>query len=278
MPAVISATQFKITPLPLTTVAQKKSQIAGGEGFQMVMAIAYAPSDPSIVYMGSDTSQVWKSFDSGRSWHIINNDYIAQGTRSLFVHPNNSDLVFSAGSHGKWYKPEKHISGYQGIYRSDDGGMNWKMVQEVPFFKQESRGNLFAIDSRTMGSAKFTIYAGTYDGDLLVSTDGGFTWQKTSFKTGPILEIVESPKTRGTMLVASENGLFRFDGKNATQIGEGLPTWPRSIAVSKDKPDVVYAALGKHGVFKSMDDGRHFEQCQRGSVWSVINDVEVSPV
>ncbi|MCU7848064.1 MAG: hypothetical protein KZQ89_08660 [Candidatus Thiodiazotropha sp. (ex Lucinoma kastoroae)] len=269
---------FQVSPIPLRTAAQKNASVAGGEGFQLVMAIAYAPSDSNIVYMGSDTSQVWKSKDGGQSWDIVNNGYLSLGSRSLFVHPGNPDLVFSAGTLGKAFKQGLSSSFYQGIYRSDDGGTHWEMVQRVPFFKQESRGNLFATDSRTLERTKFTIYTGTHDGDLLVSLDGGFNWRKTGFKTGPILEIIESSNAPGTILVASENGLFRYDGKDATQIGAGLPTWPRSIAVSTDKPGVVYAALGNQGVFKSTDDGRHFEQSLRGSKWNVINDVEVSPV
>ncbi|MCU7918325.1 MAG: hypothetical protein KZQ95_08185 [Candidatus Thiodiazotropha sp. (ex Epidulcina cf. delphinae)] len=244
----------------------------------MVMAIAYAPSTPDIIYLGSDTSQVWKSLDSGQSWAPINNDYIAMGARSLFVHPQNHNIVFSAATLGKTFKRTRHHSPYQGIYRSNDGGEHWKMVRRLPFYKQESCGNLFAIDSRTLDAAEFTIYVGTHDGELLVSSDSGATWKETGFKTGAILEIVESPKTPGALLIASKSGMFRYENDEGVQVGAGLPTWPRSIAVSNDDPDVVYAALGKYGVFKSIDGGMYFQPSLPGSAWGPVNDIEVSPV
>ena len=46
-------------PIPLTTVQQNNAGVAGGEGFQKVMCIVYAPSDPDIIYFGTDTAQVW---------------------------------------------------------------------------------------------------------------------------------------------------------------------------------------------------------------------------
>ena len=91
---------FQVSPVPLTTEAQRRQNIPGGEGFQLVMTIAYAPSNPQTVYLGSDTSQVWKSLDGGKSWRPVNGGYKSVGSRSLFVHPRNEDLVFSAGSHG----------------------------------------------------------------------------------------------------------------------------------------------------------------------------------
>ncbi|MCU7934740.1 MAG: hypothetical protein KZQ99_07660 [Candidatus Thiodiazotropha sp. (ex Dulcina madagascariensis)] len=267
---------FYITELPLTTISQMQQEIPGGEGFQMVMTMAYSPSDPKIIYMGSDTSQVWKSLDSGYSWFPINNGYAALGSRSLLVHPKNSNIIFSAGMLGKSIEQIRNHDHSQGIFRTIDGGKHWEMLKKLPFYKQESRGSLFAIDSRTLDDEKFTIYVGTHDGELLVSNNSGDTWKRTGFKSEPILEIVESPLTPGTLLIASKAGLYRYDSQKTVNIGKGLPTWPRSIAVSPDKPEVVYVALGGYGVYKSIDAGRSFTPSLRGVVFSSINDIEAS--
>ena len=272
-----SQTVFLGGPLPLTTQAQQTKKVAGGEGFQQVLAIAYAPSNPNLVYLGSDTSQVWKSLDGGRSWSPQNGDYHSTGSRSLFVHPQNADIVFSAGTLGAKFEKVKHRQPLHGIYRSTDGGNQWQMVHQTAFYKQESLGTLFAIDSSTILNDKFTVYAASFSDGLLVSRDSGDSWQPTEFRGGEILEILETPASPGTLLVASTLGLFSFDGKTQQRVGEGLPDWPRSIAISAVQPETVYAALGESGVYKSADGGRTFDRLTDSvPLLGSINDIEVS--
>lgn len=270
---------FRISAVPLTTKPQMQQGVEGGEGFQLVMSIVYSPSNPSVVYLASDTSQVWKSIDGGNSWVPKNSGYIALGSRSLFVHPRDENIVFSAGSFGKTFKRAGKKKPYQGIYRSLDGGDHWEMVHQVPFYKQASRGSLFAIDSRTLDDTDFTLFAGAFNGDLLISKDSGASWRTTGAKIGRIFEIVELPAVPGTLLVASDQGLHRYDGKRLRKVGIGLPTWPRSIAVSPDRPTEVFAALGEKGIYKSVDGGENFRQVSNvARLFGAVNDIEVSPV
>jgi photosystem II stability/assembly factor-like uncharacterized protein len=272
--------KFEILPIPLTTSEQLSKGIKGGEGLQRVLSIVYAPSDISTVYFSSDTTQVWKSIDSGKSWFSINNKYLAKGGRSLFVHPNNHNIVFSAATLGQPIDRVKVKKGiHQGIYRSIDGGEHWALVHETPFYRQETTGALFAIDSNTLIGEYFTIYAGAYNGELLVSKDSGSTWRKTNFAIkSPIVAIQELPSEYGTIIIASEKGLHRYKDNKIQRIGDGLPTWPRSIAVSKDDPSVVYAALGKYGVYISNNSGENFKLSYREIFGGSVNDIEVSPV
>ncbi|MFZ5773245.1 MAG: WD40/YVTN/BNR-like repeat-containing protein, partial [Thermodesulfobacteriota bacterium] len=53
-------------------------------------------------------------------------------------------------------------------------------------------------------------------------------------------------------------GLYSFFEGRTTPLGTGLPSWPRSICTSQQKPTTVYAALGKSGVYRSNDSGRTF--------------------
>lgn len=269
---------FDIAPLPITTAAQREQGVAGGEGFQLVMAIAYAPSNPDIVYLGSDTSQVWKSTDGGSSWRPYNKGYQSIGSRSLFVHPANENILFSAGTIGASARDVRQHKPYQGIYRSENGGGDWHMMHETEFFKQDSRGTLFAVDSRTLADEHFTIVAGSYNDGLLVSRDGGTTWSATGFSPDHILEVVERPDVPGTFLVASAEGLFQYSDEGPVKVGEGLSETPYSIAVSPDKPGLVLAAAGKQGIFKSTDGGKSFVQLL-GTVplTGTVNDVEISP-
>ena len=277
--AVSSGFNFKVEPLPLTTTKQKDKGIPGGEGFQLVMTIAYASSNPSIVYMGSDTSQVWKSIDGGASWLPKNQGYLALGSRSLFVLPDNDKIVFSAASLGKTYQRAGNKDPHQGIYRSLDGAESWQLVHETDFFKQDSRGTLFALDSRTLKEGSFTIYSGSYNEGLMVSSDSGQTWSKAGFNLGKIVELLELPNRPGSLLIASTKGLYLYKDGDYREIGVGLATWPRSISVSPDRPEQIYAALGPEGIYRSFDGGETFpSKSNLTYLFGSINEVESSPV
>lgn len=273
------AMDFEVSPVPLTSKEQLSKGIAGGEGFQQVMSIAYSPSNPATVYIGVDTSQVWKSTDSGKTWTTAGTGHYSIGSRSLFVLPTDADTVFSAGTLGANSERVGQNQPLQGIYRSTDGGEGWQLVHETDFFKQQSNSPLFAVDSRTLGGPYFTIYAGTYRDGLLVSRDSGATWSDTGFKAGEILQLTERPANPGTFWIASSQGLSIFDGTSAVAAGAGLPTWPRSIAASPEQPDILYAALGDKGMYKSSDGGKTFKALTAASTtFGSINNIAVSPV
>lgn len=252
-------------PVPLRTQAQKNAGLAGGEGLQQVMSIVFAPSAPSRVYLSSDTSQVWRSDNGGLSWRKSNAGFFANGARSLFVHPLNEDIVFAAGFLGK--EKDRIKSGgkpAQGVFLSTDGAVSWRQVHSTAFYKQEGRGGLFALDKRTISRRNFTLYLGTYDDGLLESIDGGRTWRETTCRIKEINCIAESVFKPGKIFLASTSGLYSFFNGHIEKLGNGLPTWPRSISVVQSASSTIYAVVGKDGVYKSVDDGATFIFSGRG--------------
>ncbi|MES9874998.1 MAG: hypothetical protein ABW146_18005 [Candidatus Sedimenticola sp. 6PFRAG7] len=267
-------------PVPLTSPNQAEAGIAGGEGFQKIVTITYAPSDPSIVFMGSDTTQVWKSTDGGWNWKPANNGFDANGARSIIVHPNDPSIVLAAGFLGK--EPERYKKGLkarQGIYLSTNGGNEWKFIQSADFFKQKSTGSLFAFDSRTVDQKNFTAYAGSYDKGLLITQDGGHSWSKTPFRYRHIIDMQEMPGKPGTIIIATDKGLYRYDGSKIESLGIGLPSSPLSIEVSPAEPLRVFAALGKNGIYRSNDGGKTFSKASAGLPGNIFaSDLAISPV
>ena len=268
---------FVVKNLPLTTEAQKARGIEGGEGFQMVMSLVFAPSDELRVYLASDTSQVWRSKDGGWRWEPCNNGYFSLGSSSLFIHPTNPEIVFSAANLGVAEERCIESDQHQGIYRTVDGGDSWRFLAKAVYCKQESRGSLFALDSRTLLTENFTIYTGQYDGGILVSHDSGATWQDTGINAGRVIDMLEHPARPGVIMFCTDKGLFQYENGEMTKIGGGLPAHPLSIAGSTSRPETFFVALGKHGVYVSWDGGLTFEQSLSGSVYkSSFTDVEVS--
>jgi len=267
--------------VPLCTASQKAANLPGGEGFQYVHAIAYAPSNPSVIYLSTDTSQVWKSTDGGYRWHPTNRGFVAHGARSLIVDPKNPEVVFAAGFLGvNFHEAEKYKKRLQGIYRTTDGGKHWSLVKATDFYKQESKGSLFAFDSSRCASNRTSVvFAGSYSEGLLRSEDGGNTWRVVGFQGQHIIDMKEISDRPGELFIATEDGLYRYYNGSRESIGKGLPGWPRSIAISPQNPQVVYAAVGREGVFKSTDGGRNFVSISTGLPWNTnYTDIAVSPV
>jgi photosystem II stability/assembly factor-like uncharacterized protein len=266
--------------IPLRTEWQKKNNILGGEGCQMVFGITYAPSNHKILYLSTDTSQVWKSTDNGYTWHSVKNGFYSNGARSIIVDPINENIVFAAGFLGPSFEiASKRKARFQGIYRTKTGGDFWTFIHRTDFFRQVSKGNLFAFDSSSSdGYQTKIVFAGSYSEGLLRSIDGGETWQSVAFHGDHILDIEESPIEPGKLYVATQTGLFRYYKGVVRKLGNNLPDFPRSIAVS-GPPLTIIAAVGKKGIYKSTDGGHVFFFSSKGLPHEVnFTDIAVSPV
>ncbi len=94
--------------------------------------MAVSPSNPNIIYVGTcegfhrpDLSVgdgMFKSIDGGKNWTHIGLKDVQQVSR-VIVHPTNPDIVL-VGVLGHPYGANE----MRGIYRSTDGGKNWKTL------------------------------------------------------------------------------------------------------------------------------------------------------
>src|SRR5580658_800735 len=159
-------------------------------------AIAVAPSNANVVYVGTGESDIrsqnsygigmFKSTDAGKTWKHIGLDNTRQIGR-VVVDPTNANRVYVAAL-GHIYAPNPD----RGVYRSADGGANWKKVLFDPARPNDVGAVDLAIDPRNPR----TIYASLWGtrrppwsvyapanlpgGGLFKSTDGGDTWKKLS--------------------------------------------------------------------------------------------------
>ena len=282
----IHATQDIATwqTIPLTTWRMRALGIAGGDGFQYVHAISYAPSDPSIAYLSVDQSGVWRSEDGGKSWTPKFKGFLAYGARSIAVDPFNPQILFAAGFLGFRRKGAmKYPRRHQGIYRTLDGGDSWRVVRQTDFFKQVSKGQLVLFQPSTEPNSHRdrcrTVWCASASEGLLLSLDGGDTWQATNCTDTHIHDLALSGERQSSVLVASRKGLFLFENGILEKIGDGLPDFPRSIATSINAPQRVYAAVGKNGVAVSDDGGRRFRPLKQFLMPPIdVTDIAVSPV
>ncbi|MEZ4826567.1 MAG: glycosyl hydrolase [Bacteroidia bacterium] len=210
-----------------------------GEGSYSIGCVTLDPNNANTVWVGSGENNaqrsvaygdgVYKSTDGGKSWKnmgLKESEHIGR----IVVDPRNSDVVFVA-AHGPLWRS----GGDRGLYKTTDGGQNWKKVIET----DENTGvNEVLMDPRNPNvlyastwqrtRRVWTFISGGPGSALYKSIDGGETWQK------------------------SQSGM---PGVNLGRIG---------LAISPANPDVLYAILdaedGKGGVFRSTNAGVTWEK------------------
>jgi len=207
--------------------------VNGGTTFQSIFndggtlsvgAISLAPNNPDVIYVGTGEGKprnsvsfgdgIYKSLDGGRTWkHLGLKD--AERFSRIAVNPRSPEIVFAAAMGHAW-GPNRE----RGVFRSTDGGANWKNI----LFVNETTG---AADLCLDPKNPRIIYAAMYDylrepwhfrsggpgSGLYRSSDGGDTWIKLS-----------DP--------ARKNGL-----PSAGVLGR------IGLAVSPSRPNVVYAMI-----------------------------------
>ena len=169
---------------------------------------------PYSLSSGGEGSELWKSTDSGKTWKKISgNQGFASGTLGIIgvtVSPLNSDRV--------WAIVENKTDG--GVYRSDDGGENWKHIND-------SR----ALRQRAWYYTK--IYADTQDVDGVYvmnvayhhSTDGGKTFQSHRAPHGDHHDLWIAPEDNQRMIIGDDGGAqVSYDGGATWSTYQNQPT------------------------------------------------------
>lgn len=159
-------------------------------------AVAVAPSDENIIYVGEGENTVrgnvseglggmWRSDDGGRTWQNIG---LKDGRHiiRIVIDPRNANNVWAAVI-GHLFGPNET----RGVYKTTDGGKNWKRVLYVNNQTGASDlvmepGNpqvLYAGTWRVIRTP-YSLESGGEGSGLWKSADGGETWTNISAKKG----------------------------------------------------------------------------------------------
>ena len=200
------------------------------------------PNNPHTVWVGTGENVggrhlsfgdgIYRSDDGGGTWKnmgLKTSEHISK----IVIHPENSNIIWVASQGPLWSK-----GGERGLYKSVDGGKNWKRV----LGNDEWTGvTEVVIDPRNPDQ----LYAATWDRHRTVaaymgggpgsglhrSMDGGETWEKLT---------------------------VGLPASNMGKIG---------LTISPQQPDILYAAIEldrrKGGVYRSSD---------RGASWTKMSD------
>ncbi len=210
-----------------------------------VGAVAVAESDPNIVYVGMGEHAirgvmthhgdgVYKSTDAGKTWKKMGLD-ATQHIARITIDPKDPNTLFVAAQGALYSKSTE-----RGIYKSTDGGINWKKVLYV----DDKTG--CAELSMDMNNPKI-LYAAMWE-------HGRLPWKVIS--GGP-----------GSGLYKSIDG-----GEHWNKMEEGLPKemGKMAIAVCRSNSEKVYALIESDF---SKSAGGIYVSTNAGKTWSqVTND------
>jgi photosystem II stability/assembly factor-like uncharacterized protein len=197
------------------------------------------PNDPSVVWVGAGESNsqrsvgygdgIYWSDDGGKNWQNLGlkkSEHIGR----VVVDPRDSKVVYVAAEGPLWGP-----AGDRGLYKTTDGGKNWKAVLTISentgvadVAIDPSNPEIVYATAYQRRRHVFTLIDGGPESAIYKSTDAGATWNKL------------------------KSGLPKED---MGRIG---------LAVSPADPNAVYATIeaadGKGGIFRSSDKGATWEK------------------
>lgn len=150
---------------PKIRVDDKKT-IAGID----VLSMAIHPMDPNIIYLGTMADSLFVTKDGGENWAQVAYPDKAYG---LVFDPANPNTMYGSGV----------LNGRAKIFKRLAEDQEWKEIYTEP-----AEGTIIS----TLAIDRFNsqvIYAGTSEGVIIKTTDGGGTWVNLKKADGPIIGI-----------------------------------------------------------------------------------------
>jgi photosystem II stability/assembly factor-like uncharacterized protein len=221
------------------------------------------PGQPYTFYAAYASGGLWKTSNNGHSFEPLFDQQPSMIMGDIAVDPNNPETVWVGTGENN---SSRSSYGGMGIYRSDDGGENWRYMG----LGDTDRIGRILIDPNDSDliyvAALGKLYTPGGQRGIFRSTDGGKSWKQV-FKGGDwtgVIDLVFKPDDPKTLYAASwdrkrrpwdftEGGegsaIYKSSdgGDNWARIEGGLPAGDLvgriGLAVSPHSPDTLYASI-----------------------------------
>lgn len=238
--------------------------------------LVYSDGTPgTITLLDRRTNQVRTVFDGGTKYHAS----------------SNAPLVFAPED------PNTLYFGAQYVLETNDGATSWHEISpdlgERPQAKDSGgnprrggpRNGVISALAPSPVSAN-VMWAGTTNGLVQLTRDGGATWQPVSpsgLGDRSLLSIIDASSFDAATAYAAVDGFedihphfYRTHdyGKTWQEIGDGLPASgiARVIREDTERKGLLYAGTDT-GVFVSFDDGDHWQSLQLNLPTASVRDL-----
>ena len=271
-------------------VSFREWQPVGAEEYGYVVA---DPLDPDIIY-GGKISRYDKR--TGQSQNI-SPDVVHSGnyrfirTAPIVFSPVDNRSLFYAGNV---------------VFKTRDGGSSWQVVSpdltrpvydSVPacigIYRTDSmrymprRGVIYTLAPSPVDSN--TLWAGTDDGWIWVTRDGGANWQNVTPPGVTVwskISLMDASHTGENTAYAAVNRIrlddqrphiyrTRDGGKTWKEIVTGLPDEPINVVKEDPQQKGLLFAGSEHAVYVSFDDGDHWQALRLNMPATSIRDLVI---
>ena len=240
-----------------------------------IEAIDASVKDPKVIWVGAAGGGVWKSIDGGVTYKPVFDKY-TQSIGAVAIDQAHPDTVWVGTGEGD---TRNSVSVGSGIYRTDDGGDDWKLAG-LPDSERIARIAIDPSDSNTVFAAVVGhLWNDSVERGLYRTSDGGKSWQKVLFVSASTgcSDVAIDPKNPKRVYAATwdfrrspdffrsggpGSGLWRSldGGTHWTRLSAGLPGGELgriAIAVAPSRPERVYATVEskKTALYRSDDAG-----------------------
>ncbi len=236
--------------------------------------VLISPHDPARLYFASQ--RVWRSNDHGDSWETISGDLsrgidrISQAMMGRVWSFDESWDLYAMSNYGNVTSLSESplVEGllYAGtddglIHVSEDGGRNWRSLDELPgvpdfFFVNDIKADLF--DPDTVYVVVDDHKSGDFSPYVLKSTNRGRSWRSIAGdlpERHVVWRLVQDHVNPGLLFLGTEFGVFFSveGGKQWVKLSGGTPNIPfRDLVIQKRENDLVGATFGRG--FYVLDD------------------------
>jgi photosystem II stability/assembly factor-like uncharacterized protein len=212
-----------------------------------------------------------------------------QWTAPILISPNDPSVIYHGG---------------EGVFKTTDGGSSWSMISgdltRNDKTKQQSSGGPLTQDNTSVEYfdtvfalaespvEKGVLWAGTDDGLVHVTRDGGSNWTNVTskeFGEWSLISILEaSQHTAGAAYVAVDRHklddfkpyIFKTTdyGKTWTKIVGGLPenSYVHSVKEDPKKKGLLFAGT-ENGIYISFDDGVKWQSLRMNLPMTPVHDL-----
>ena len=242
------------------------------------------PTNSRIIYIGTAGGGIWRSADGGSSFNSIFDKH-NQSIGTLAIDPKNPDQVLWAGTGEVWTR--NSVSVGDGLYKSTDGGTNWKKVG----LENSKRISSIQINPNNTDEVYVGVLGAMWgDSDergVYKTSDGGQTWERllAGDNTTGCSDLIMDMNDPNILYAAfweyrrtawsfnsggANSALYKSidAGKTWNKIHNGLPSGKLgrfAIALAPSNSNILYAAVEAEenkGLYRS-DDG--------GANWNYLN-------
>jgi len=274
------------------------------------IALTVAAGDSKIVY-STDLGRILRSSDGGKSWDAIYSTRRQDGTVA-------GRGIETTTSYGVFFDPFDHkrmFIAYSdiGLFRSEDAGQSWtSSLSGVPrkwwnstywmVFDPDVHGKVWAAMSAVHDLPRVKMWQrkqpSSYEGGVVVSNDGGKSWQRSSNGMPPaaVTHILLDPKSsvqaRMLYVAAVGRGVYKSTdgGANWTLKNAGIASAePLAWRLQQDTGGTLYlvvarrtedGSIGNDGdgaLYRSTDGAEHWEKVKLPDGVNGSNGLAIDP-